>query len=122
MKLIKKSNQLLKIEFSMDELNLLDRVIDVPLSAFGLEQLLEKTKLNIDEIRLIKKKIDYLVEMKSFKATISYQEFINLKKIFKAACNVVDSQEIHPLTGYSWDDATRLQNAIENITLETKSS
>ena len=82
MKLIN-NNKLLELEFSEDELNLFDRIIDIPMSAFGLDQLIVKTKLDIEEIRIIKKKIHSLLEKKSFLLTVSYSEFASLKKIFK---------------------------------------
>jgi len=83
MKLLKNSNQLLELEFSADELNLFDRVIAVPLLAFGLDQLVEKTKLNIDKIRLIKQKINVLLEKNLSFYLLVIQSLLVLKKYLK---------------------------------------
>lgn len=113
MKILEKNSLMLVMEFSDDEIKLLDRVVEVPLSAFGLNELLEKTKFSLDEIKLIKEKIESCLESKTNILKIEPSQFFKLKTIFKVASEIVDPNEMHAITGYAWDDALKLQSDLD---------
>ena len=115
MKLINKDLNKLAIEFSSDELEILDRVIEVPLSAFGLNELLAKTGLSLDKIKDIKRVIEIVMKENLLILTISIIDYVNLRNIFKISCEIVDKNEMHALTAFTWEDALKMQKSLDSI-------
>lgn len=117
MKLLKSNNKILEIEFNIDEIELLNRVIDVPLHAFGRDELLEKTKIGLDKIESIKRKIQFKDDGKSQILDIIDEDYAILKEIFRISCFIVDPSDMQTMTAYTWDDAVKLQKDMDSIDL-----
>ncbi len=128
MKLIHSSRYLVTLGFTRNELEILNRVLDVPLLAFGLEKFLTKINVPRERIAQINKKIrDTLqdIDKKSISKFIAVDfkrgQIYLLKDAFSAACDIVDEKEIHTLTGYSWRDAIRVQKNLTKLINQLRS-
>jgi hypothetical protein len=94
-----------------EDLSLLEQVISIPLEAFGLAELLEKTGFKEERIQKLFTPIqDYLKDLKeeSIEIEISTEDLNDLIKIYDVSCEIIDPIEMPTITGYSWKDSQQL--------------
>ena len=104
-----------RIEFELDELELINRVLNVTLHAFGLDEVIKKTQIQKKEIEQTNNKIKSAIEENRLNIEFDSNELILLAKAFKEACEIIDENEMHTLTGYSWDQAMLLKKDLEKL-------
>lgn len=112
MKVISKDSATTHILFSKDELEILTRSIDVPLSAFGLQRFLQLTNSSKEKMDSFNSELKETLKSDNHEVSLPNHRFELLKRMFSAACDVVDENEMHTLTGYSWKEAISLRDSL----------
>ncbi len=102
------------VKLNEDELAILQRVISVPLYAFGLEELLQKTQIGKEIILNLVNKLDIIHQSASLEIILDSTELSHLIQIFDVSCEIVDPTEMHTLTGYEWSDAQNLLQKLKS--------
>jgi len=97
------------------------RVVDVPLSAFGLESLIKKTNKNKEELQEISRELEELQNKSEINSSdFSKQKLLNILNIFNAAIETINEMDdIHTMTGYSIDEVNETKNKLAEM-LQTK--
>ncbi|MFA6023718.1 MAG: hypothetical protein WC777_00670 [Candidatus Gracilibacteria bacterium] len=99
-----------------DELEIIIRVIAVPLGAFGLSELIQRTQLSEEECRRISDFIgSHRSEDEVIEISIDENDIILMSKIFDISAEIVDPQEMHTMTGYTWDEARTVSKKLHAL-------
>jgi hypothetical protein len=104
----------MKLVLSTKELNIIDQVLSVPLMAFGLKELLEKTQLKKEEIEKLHDIIVGELENKKDNQDkdsvleFSSDELKKLQTIFRESMDIIDPTEMQTITGYEWEEGLEL--------------
>lgn len=104
------------ISLTNDELEIIIRVIAVPLGAFGLNKLIQKSQLSEKEC----KRIDSFIEShrskrKEIQLNINQSDVGLMSKIFDISAEIIDPQEMHTITGYTWDESMNVSKKLRSL-------
>jgi hypothetical protein len=101
------------LSLNQDEIETIVRVIDVPLMAFGLTTLLEKTKLTEKECQRIRDLFtSYRDKGDDVQISLPLDDLSKLSSIFDESAEIVDPIEMGIIVGYTWDEAMSLSKKL----------
>jgi hypothetical protein len=107
---------MINLTLNKHELLLIDQILNVPLYAFGLEQLLEKTRLEKDSIvelqNIFQIPIKTAIDAADSEIAISEQNLKDFLNVYDVSCEIIDPTEMHTLTGYEWEKSQELSKKL----------
>ncbi len=91
------------------EIEMISRVLAVPLEAFGLDLLISKTNENKHELINIQKSVESL----KIHTKINEKNFKKILSVFEASIEVIEAKDdIFTMTGFSLDEINRVKNKL----------
>lgn len=104
------------ILFTPIEIEIITRVISVPLGAFGLNELIEKTGLEKKECERLNN--IFKENRRNSGATelaISSEDLVKIAQVFAVSAKIIDPIDMHTLVGYSWDEAMSVLKKLNSL-------
>ena len=110
----------MKTKITTKEVKIIDQVINVPLYASGLQNLLQITGLTQEYIIKLHNQISSLIENQKdisvIELNIDKDDFLNLVKVYSTSISIVkDFDDIQTLTGYSEEEVEKLEKKIKGL-------
>lgn len=107
------------ISLSADEIGIMTRVLAVPIHAFGLDKLINKTGFEKSEcVRLIDLVKKHNGSHEGVGLTMEHEDFKKLLLQYDVSVEIIDPIEMHTLVAFSWDEAIQLSDKLHKLISE----
>ena len=104
------------LTLTSDEIEVIVRTIGVPLGAFGLDELVEKSGETKEACaHLIETFEKYRDQSSESNIEMDKENLKKLSKIFDISAEIVDPIEMSIIVGYSWHEAMALSKKLHNL-------